>query len=386
MVNMKGDKDLRICLIGGGDSIYTYDNTYYSRLEAVHDYLDYLENRSVLDYFAVENSIASPESHFSIPVPPERVHPQKTGGILRFLKSLFVNINAVYHLRDERPASLVYLPDVFGYLIFAILYIVSARTMVYYQSDTLEVCRNNSDVGWVTNVLYRTLDPHVLRLSDAVIYRDHQTKSRADDPEKCVRSRPLIPLSVGDCHERKGSIDEPVNVLFVGVLEERKNVGALIKAVESINREGVMEAQLTIVGDGPCRDHLQQIALDSNTDVHFSGFVHRRQELLDEYRSADVFVIPSAQEGFPRVITEAMSQSLPVITTMVGEIDEELSSNEALLIDDSNPETIANAIITLASNNEIRQGYIGAGIDRARRVLSESAQEQHFRILQGGLE
>jgi glycosyltransferase involved in cell wall biosynthesis len=105
-------------------------------------------------------------------------------------------------------------------------------------------------------------------------------------------------------------------VVSVGRLVRRKNYPALIQAVKALDRQDV---ELLIVGDGPEREHLKQLAtsLGVGEQVQFRGFVTEevKFQLLS---NSDLFALPSFHEGFGLVYLEAMSCGLPVIASTDG--------------------------------------------------------------------
>lgn len=105
---------------------------------------------------------------------------------------------------------------------------------------------------------------------------------------------------------------EPL-VLTVGYLIERKGLSELIAAVGRL-RAGGRRVNLAIVGDGPLRGALAaQAEADGVADaVHFLGRVPHERVLALMAR-ADVFALPSWDEAFGLVYTEAMAQSTPII-------------------------------------------------------------------------
>jgi len=117
--------------------------------------------------------------------------------------------------------------------------------------------------------------------------------------------------------------------------------------------------------------------------INLVGQVNDLNRLLDFYRQADIFVLPSRGEGFPRVIYEAMSQGLPVIASDIGTISSTLEDGrEALLVDGENSVDLAKAIRKLISNGELRRHLIRNGYTFARaKIGTRDASEQLLKLI-----
>ena len=102
---------------------------------------------------------------------------------------------------------------------------------------------------------------------------------------------------------------ERASVLFVGRLDQEKNVDQLIRAVATV--PGV---QAEIIGDGSCRERLTALAenLGIRERVRFRGFV-TDQELVTAYQRATMFCMPGTAELQSLATMEAMAAGLPVI-------------------------------------------------------------------------
>ena len=117
-----------------------------------------------------------------------------------------------------------------------------------------------------------------------------------------------FPPARKEARETKRKQGGPLKLLFVGSLSQRKGLAYLFAAARKVSKH----ISLTLVGSKPsktCR------ALDTELQRHtwIPGMPHN--EILATMRSHDVLVFPSLFEGFGLVITEAMSQGTPVITT-----------------------------------------------------------------------
>ena len=106
----------------------------------------------------------------------------------------------------------------------------------------------------------------------------------------------------------KRDANGPLKVIFVGSLSQRKGISYLFRAVEMLGKN----VELTVIGrttGAPCAP--LEAALRRHR--YIESLPH--PEVLAEMRAHDVLVFPSLFEGFGLVITEAMSQGVPVITT-----------------------------------------------------------------------
>ena len=120
-------------------------------------------------------------------------------------------------------------------------------------------------------------------------------------------------------YHHKKQISEPFNVLFIGELIRRKNPIKLINAVMLLKKRG-FNAHLTIVGSG----HLANIIkfkVRKCDFIELIPWVSCKDRLLELYRGADVFAMPSVNETFGLVYIEAISQGLPVIYSIAEGID-----------------------------------------------------------------
>lgn len=116
----------------------------------------------------------------------------------------------------------------------------------------------------------------------------------------------------------EGKTDETlVRILFVGRLAEDKGVDILIRALKKIIQEEHRNVSLTIVGDGPVRGQLEQIASEISGEVPIQ-FVGQTSEVLGYYQHSHMVVLPSFWEGLPLVLLEGMACGVPVVASDIG--------------------------------------------------------------------
>ena len=135
--------------------------------------------------------------------------------------------------------------------------------------------------------------------------------------------KPMINYTQSDINRNRSypSAIERLHILFLGRLDKQKGLVELLEAARKLSETG-REFHLTIVGNGGDKKELisLQRKFDLESRVTFYGVTSNAEEIKSLYRDADVYIIPTYHEGFPRTIYEAMIFGTPVITTMVGGI------------------------------------------------------------------
>lgn len=173
-------------------------------------------------------------------------------------------------------------------------------------------------------------------------------------------------------------VDEVV-IVTVGRLSVEKAQGDLLAAfAQAKNDLGGVRARLIIVGDGPEREALRQIAAPLADSVLFLG--HLPDPSIAFY-AADVFALTSHSEGSPLVLFEAMAAANAILATSVGGVPETVTHGEsALLVEPCNVGEIAGALRTLIVDPALRR-KLATGASAALTNFTPSAYaEKLFRI------
>lgn len=179
------------------------------------------------------------------------------------------------------------------------------------------------------------------------------------DVERYAAAKQLRPATRAGLH-----IPDHVPVIgSVMRLARPKDPETFLRAAASV-RTRYPEARFVIVGDGPRRSAVESLAeaLGLADSVIFTGVRRDVPELLG---ALDIFVLASWSEGLPRVVTEAMASSVPVVASDVGGISEVVESGETgLLVPPGDVEELAGALLRLLSNEDWARRLATAG--RAR--------------------
>lgn len=137
------------------------------------------------------------------------------------------------------------------------------------------------------------------------------------------------PMYKMECKKKLGLGDRFV-VLFVGRLLEIKGVRLLLDVAKKLS--DVKDVLFMFVGDGPLADEVKAASYNSGNIIYVGKVENRKLSIY--YNAADITVVPSLyEEGFGRVILEALSCGTPVIASNRGGIPEALDDSVGVLIE-----------------------------------------------------
>ena len=200
-----------------------------------------------------------------------------------------------------------------------------------------------------------------------------------------INTSPRMNLRIEDCFEREDTCQgETITCLFTGGLILRKGLSYLIEDIAALRKKG-LPIELRLAGEGEQRVELEDLVRELGLEdaIEFLGHVTNGSALWDQYRSADIFVLPTLAEGFPRVLYEAMSQSLPIVTTNVSGIPYLMRDREnALVIEPEDTLALIAAIEAVATQPELRKRLIAEGMGVVRPVLETDPGEQLMQLIQ----
>jgi len=145
---------------------------------------------------------------------------------------------------------------------------------------------------------------------------------------------------------------------MIGRLAPVKNHVRLIHAF-NIAAENVPNVKLLIVGSGPLEAQLKGIAaeLPSQSKIKFLGF---REDIPALLKCIDVYLMPSAREGLPMALMEAMVSGVPVITSDIGGMKELVGETKCgYLIDPDSIDNMAAALAKMLAHSSAERMVMG---------------------------
>ncbi len=213
--------------------------------------------------------------------------------------------------------------------------------------------------------------------SDAVIAVSQFTATQVETLLRVDRSRIFV-IPHGVPPPASAAVERENMVLFVGAIQRRKNVARLVRALEKMPPDwklvlagasdgfGAAE-ELRAVSDSPRRSSIEILGYVSADDLHRL------------YRRASIFAFPSLDEGFGMPVLEAMAHGVPVVTSQCSALPE-VAGDAAVLVDPLDSEALADALVRLVTNPELRDDLSRRGLERARTFTWESAVERTWSV------
>ena len=159
-------------------------------------------------------------------------------------------------------------------------------------------------------------------------------------------------------------------VLFVGAIQRRKNIRALVRAFERMPALWRLALAGAANGFGAAEELHAVESSPRRSDIDVLGYV-TQAELEALYRRARIFAFPSLDEGFGMPVLDAMANSVPVITSQRSALPE-VAGEAALLVNPHDPEEIAAALVRLASDEALCDDLARRGRERALQFSWES--------------
>ena len=159
-------------------------------------------------------------------------------------------------------------------------------------------------------------------------------------------------------------------VLFVGRLVEKKGCQYLIEAMAQVQKT-VPSARLIVIGDGPLRSSLEQLAQDHGLLVEFRGALPNT-EVKIELAAARVFCLPSVTaengdaEGLPISILEAQASGVPVVTSARGGVGEAVKDGiTGFTFPERDVDQLASGLIRILASDQLADEISSASVRSA---------------------
>jgi glycosyltransferase involved in cell wall biosynthesis len=231
--------------------------------------------------------------------------------------------------------------------------------------------------GRYRTAIFRGLERMLARVADTLIavspeVRDDLVALGVVPPEKFTVIRLGIELDerVAAAEEARrrtrrimGVPDHRFLVGWIGRMTGVKRGADVLRAFRLLRDQGI-DATLCMVGDGPERGQLEQLAgeLGLMHDCLFAGY---QEDVGPFFASFDAFVLPSANEGTPVTAIESLASGCPVVATRVGGVPDVVEEGvDGFMVEPGDLDALADRLARLAADPELRARMGAAGRER----------------------
>ena len=176
----------------------------------------------------------------------------------------------------------------------------------------------------------------------------------------------FYPLKTEDMRDK-------IVIISTGRLIERKGYSFLIEALRDNQ-----QVELILIGEGDLAGELKYLAKKNNVRVNFMGRVPH-ENVPDYLRKADIFILPSLNEGMSNSVLEAMASGLPIITTDTGG-SKELVRKNGIIVNKASSEDIKHAIGYYYKNKELIKKHGNESRKLAENMSWRSIARQYLEV------
>lgn len=148
-------------------------------------------------------------------------------------------------------------------------------------------------------------------------------------------------------------LNEPLKIICPARLIKRKGQDVLIKAIAHLKAKGII-FNIDFIGEGDEKENYIQLAeeLGVTEQICFCAYIERTK-IQEFYQKADIFVLPSYNEGMSNALLEAMACGLPVVVTDVGGTKELVDETNGFIFAKGNVEELVSILENIYNNKNV---------------------------------
>jgi glycosyltransferase involved in cell wall biosynthesis len=206
--------------------------------------------------------------------------------------------------------------------------------------------------------------------------------SNIDQSRSKIVVLPNAVILSSDQQVKKQYLNSKLKLLFVARFAHNKGIHILLEAIKQLNDEGYQDKfEFDLGGKGPLFEHYSSNLKYKN--VNYLGFVSDEQ-LIELYKTNDLFVFPTLFEGMPTVVLEAMSHGMPIVVSDVGATAELVNDRNGYLINKNSVRELKEAIINFykLSVEEKEQLSAYALLQVKNKYTWNIVAQQHIELFQ----
>ena len=287
----------------------------------------------------------------------------------------------------------LFYPVQFSLLVAIISSFLGIKVIAYnggVWSEAKTFLTNNTIKKSLRIVFFNLLENLSIKFSDFYLVNNNTLLKKNKKNKKVIKAAALLRIEKDKIYTSKDlNLNSKLRILNVNHIKPGKGIIELIEGFSMFRKSVKYETELIIVGDTTKEKeyfkHILKVIEDlaEQSTITFTGNINSLNELIDIYRTSDFFVLPSISEGFPRVIWEAFSQSLPVISTSIPNITLEFDEDRMplLLIPDNKPNSIKKGMQEMSSNKDLREKLVYDGRFYLNKKMANTPSKQIRNVL-----
>lgn len=212
------------------------------------------------------------------------------------------------------------------------------------------------------------------------IYFTGQYDNEVDEKWKNFNWIYSTTLKTNDIPEYKNKQTEKLNLLFIGRLDDNKNVGFSILVFRELLKK-YSDATYTIIGSGP----EEKLLIEQNNDLidsgnlFFKGYL-KLEEMKEIKELASIFIFPSKIEGSPKVIPEVFSFGIPVVCSTAGNLSWLVQNERGRVVNDFNVNLYMNGILEVWQNSDDYLKYSRKAYNFSKEIVLEKWVKKLFDV------
>lgn len=234
------------------------------------------------------------------------------------------------------------------------------------------------------NIYYSFLIPHNLKRADTIITVSEASKKEIISLFPNVEDKTtVISLGIDDKYRVVKNLKQKKQILYVGSINERKNLIGVIEAFEKLAKN--LNYTLVIVGNFfdifSLSDKMKETLsrAKKNDKIIFKQGLDD-EALIEEYNISTMLLFPSFYEGFGLPPLEAMACGTPVITSNLSSMPE-VCGDAALYVNPHRIDDIANKIEMLIEDKNLHKELIDKGLERVKKFTWKKAGQEHIKVI-----
>jgi glycosyltransferase involved in cell wall biosynthesis len=161
-----------------------------------------------------------------------------------------------------------------------------------------------------------------------------------------------------------------LEILFIGWLEKEKGINELIRVFHKLQKH--YQIKIKFIGNGTLKKKIELYSVEHNlqNSLITTGWLND-EEIILHLKSADIFILPSWQEGMPNSLIEALASGLPSICSSVGAIPDYIIDNHnGLLIEPKNQFNLEKTLEKTIKDIDLRRKLSKNGVLLAEKQFS----------------